>query len=67
MKFIGKTHPVIPEMLNITVQSIKYPNSWICNALLKVERFVVGMSSGFLFLEFNLCIPRPVKLFWLFK
>ena len=49
MKFILKMHPIIPEMLNITGQSIKFPNSWVSNSLLK-SRKICSRDFCFLYL-----------------
>jgi hypothetical protein len=42
MPFILNTRPVIPEMLHITEQSIKYWNSCVSDSLLKNRRICGG-------------------------
>ena len=42
MTFILNTHPIIPEMLNITGQPIKYCNSCVSDSLLKSRKICSG-------------------------
>jgi hypothetical protein len=42
MTLILNTHPIIPEMLNVTGQSIKYCNSCISDSLLKSRKICSG-------------------------